>query len=861
MPFLSGTRFGAFEILERIGTGGMGEVYRARDTRLERTVALKVIRASDLPGRDRLERFKREARAISRLNHPRICALYDIGEYEGEAFLVMEYVAGETLATRLERGPLRIEEVLRYGVQIAEALDTAHHSGVVHRDLKPSNIMLARDGVKLLDFGLAKLRGIDADQLSNATTMSLALSEDGLILGSLPYMAPEQLEAKTVDARADLFALGVVLYEMVTGEPPFRGNSKASLIVAILSQEPAPPVMRQPLTPALFDRTIRRCLAKEPDERWQTAADLAAELKYILETLHERPPSPVSGPHRRRFVVAIGAALATGAALMAIGLAALTPARPSLPSFQQLTFRRGIITAARVAPDGQTIVYSASWEGQPYDLYLTQLGRHESRSLGVPDARLFGISSSNEMVFMRGRQSTFRAFGTLARVPLAGGEPRELLENVVAADWTPDGSQLAIIRSVPDAPGKVQLEFPLGQKVYESSSNLSSLRVSPRGDRVAFMEGQTAKDIHVVDRAGLKTTLTAGWNPALGLAWSPTGGEVWFTGSRGSAAALRAVSLDGKERLLAQGTDMLLILDIFRDGRVLAARHHGREGFACRALADDPDRDLSWFDGSDLKALSPDGRTVVFGEIRGGGGRTQGIYLRKTNGSAAIRLADGYPEDLSPDGHWVLKRPTDQNHGWELLPVGVGLPRTLSRGSVAGMFEATFLPDGKGVVFGGAEQGRGRRIYVQDLNGGAPRPVSPEGVRTVALTTPDGQFVLGSSDGQQLLFSVDGKRSRVLPFLSSDDSPLQWTPDGRFLYVLHASPWSDTNAQIYQTMEARIDKVEADTGRRTLWKTIKPADQVGLEAINQVFVTPDGATVCYGYLRALMDLFVIDGVK
>ena len=226
MPFVSGTRFGAFEVVERIGAGGMGEVYRARDTRLDRTVALKVIRASELAGGDRVERFKREARAISRLNHPHICALYDIGEQDGQAFLVMEYVPGETLAQRLGRGPLRIEEVLRYGVQIAEALDAAHRNGVVHRDLKPSNIMLARGGVKLLDFGLAKLRTLDVEGADNATTLSLGLSEEGLILGSLPYMAPEQLEGKPVDARADLFALGAVLYEMVTGDAPFRGTAK-----------------------------------------------------------------------------------------------------------------------------------------------------------------------------------------------------------------------------------------------------------------------------------------------------------------------------------------------------------------------------------------------------------------------------------------------------------------------------------------------------------------------------------------------------------------------------------------------------------------------------------------------------------
>ena len=858
MPFASGTRFGAFEVVERIGAGGMGEVYRARDTRLDRTVALKVIRASQLPGRDRVERFKREARAISRLNHAHICALHDIGEHEGEAFLVMEYVSGETLATRLERGPLRIEEVLRYGAQIADALDTAHRNGVVHRDLKPSNIMLTRGGVKLLDFGLAKLRDVEADRIGNATTMSLGLSEDGLILGSLPYMAPEQLEGKPVDARADLFAL--VLYEMTTGIPAFHGSSKASLMVAILSEEPVAPVKRQPLTPALLDRTIRRCLAKAPDDRWQSAADLAAELKYVLESLHDTQPSARIGIKRRtRTLMTIAAALGIGAALAAIALVAGRPAQLR-PSFQRLTFRRGIITAGRVAPDGQTILYSASWEGQPYDLYQTRLGSHESRSLAMPDARLLGISSSNELAFTRGRQSVMRAFGTLARMPLAGGVPRELLENVAAADWTADGAELAVIRSNPDAAGKVQVEYPIGRKIYESSSSLSSLRISPAGDRVAFMEGNTQKAIVVLDRAGQKKILTAGWNPALGLVWSADGTEVWFTGSRNAPSALRAVSLDGKERLFVDAPDLLRIQDVFRDGRVLALRDHGREGFACRTANDTTDRDLSWFDGSSLEALSADGRTVLFGEIRGGGGPTWGIYLRKTDGPDAVRLADGYPEDLSPDGRWVLKRPTDNTHGWELLPVGVGISRTLPRGILAGRFEANFLPNGKAVAFGGAEEGRGNRIYVQDLEGGLPRPISPEGIRTIGLATRDSQFVVGSSGGQHILFSVSGGQPRVLPFLSADDWPVQWA-DERSLYVVRASLWSDTVATIYQTMEAQIDKVDVVSGKRTAWKTLKPVDPVGLETISDVYITPDGSSYCHGYGRTLSDLFVIAGLK
>jgi len=835
----------------------MGEVYRARDTRLDRTVALKIIRQSELPERDRVERFKREARAISRLSHPNICTLYDIGEHDGEAFLVMEYLEGETLASRLERGPLPIREVLRFGAQMAEALDIAHRNGVIHRDLKPSNIMFASGSVKLLDFGLAKLREPDGGRPVSDTTMTLGLSTDGTLLGSLPYMAPEQLEGKPVDERTDIFALGAVLYEMLTGEAAFQGSTQVSLIAAILSVEPVSMVTRQPQTPPLVDRTIRRCLAKAPDERWQTAADLAAELKYLGETPSAVLSSPATRRHWVRSAALVSAALIVGAGLIAIGLTVRSPVQ-SLPSFQRLTFHRGIITAARVAPDGQTLVYSAAWEGRPYDLYLTRIGSYESRSLGMVHGRLFGISKSNEMAFMRGRQTVFDASGTMARVPLAGGVARELLENVMAADWAPDGSSLAVAR-FSGTPGKVQLEFPIGSKVYESVRALVSLRVSPDGEHVALMEG-TPREIAIVDRAGHKKTLSTGWWPALGLAWSADGKEIWFTGSRSGPPALRAVSLSGKERLLAESPDWLTIQDVLLDGRVLAVRDNAREGFACRTPNDTSDRDLSWFDLSVIKALSADGRTVAFGEVRGSQ-KVMSIYIRKTDGSAAVRLGDGAPQDLSPDGRWVVTRTVGALPTWMILPVGPGLARTLPRGDVVTRYEADFLPNGQAVAFGGQEEGREPSIYVQDLTGGLPRRISPEGVRTTGLATPDSQFVLGSSGGKHILFPVNDGQPRVLSFLSPDDSPVQWTSDGHSLFVIRVASPPGTDLQLDQTMEGQIDKVDIASGRRSPWTTVKPVDPIGLESIYAVYITPDGSSYCYGYDRTLSDLFMIEGIK
>jgi len=857
---VSGARFGAFEIIEPLGAGGMGEVYRARDTRLDRTVALKVVRPSQSRQREWIDRFMREARAISRLNHPHICSLYDIGEQDGEAFLVMEYISGETLADRILRGPMDLDEAIRYGVQIADALAAAHRAGVVHCDLKPSNIMLTREGVKLLDFGLARLRETDpaVETMANTTT-DLALSGDGRLVGSLPYMSPEQVEGKRADARSDLFALGAVLYEVVTGEQPFRATSKAGLLVAILHDHPPAPLERRPAVPALLDRAIMRCLEKAPDDRWQSAADLAAELKYILES-PAAAPSRRAGRHRTRRVALVAAGAAVLAAA-AFGVIAMTSAAPSTPSFERLTYRRGVITSARMTPDHNTILYSASWEGRPYDLYLTTSGSVESRSLGLADARLLSISATNEVAFSRGRQSVYRAFGMLTHVPLSGGTPRELLANVAAADWMPGGTELAVIRSSPDGSGGMQVEFPIGRKVYESPT-LTSLRVSPDGDRVAFLDGNNSRSIVVADRSGQTKVLSQGWW-ALGVAWSPRGDEVWFSGStrstdtRGLKPALWAVSLSGKARRIADAPDEMRIQDVLPDGRILAVRDYGREGFVCHTPDESGERDLSWFNGSSLEVLSADGRIAVFGETR----LATSIYLRKTDGSAAVRLGNGYPEDLSPDGQWVLARTRSVPPTWSLIPVGPGEPRPLPPGNLTGRFEANFLPNGEGVVFGGAEPGHDRRIYVQDLKGGLPRAISPDGVRTFAVTTPDSRLVVGSMKGRHLLFPVDGGDPRPMPFLSSEDSPLQWTGDGRSLYVIRASPWADTTAEIYQTMQAHIDKVDTVTGTRMPWKTITPADPVGLEAVNEVFINPEGTAYCYGYLRTLSDLYVIDGVK
>jgi serine/threonine protein kinase len=370
MRFASGARLGPFEILAPVGVGGMGEVYRARDTRLDRTVAIKLLPSERLETpRRRIERFRREARAIARITHPHICTLFDVGEDGPAIFLVMEYVDGGTLARRLEDGPLPLAVALRVATQIADALDHAHRHGVVHRDLKPANVMLTGDSVKLLDFGLATLAERNEEAPLDATK-SERLTEVGSIAGTVPYMAPEQIEGREADSRTDVFAFGVVFFEMICGRRPFAGDSRASLMAAIVAAEPPALSSLQPRVPAALERLVRRCLAKDPEDRWQTARDMAAELRWIAEAgSGEEPVRASAGRLRRAALLGAVVGAAVTAAVIATVVSSMWPA-PATAAYQQVTFRRGVVTSARFAPDGQNLVYTASWEGQRYAALL-----------------------------------------------------------------------------------------------------------------------------------------------------------------------------------------------------------------------------------------------------------------------------------------------------------------------------------------------------------------------------------------------------------------------------------------------------------------------------------------------------------
>ncbi len=447
-------------------------------------------------------------------------------------------------------------------------------------------------------------------------------------------------------------------------------------------------------------------------------------------------------PFNRTVAAGLTIGAAAGAIVMwmlaARGVVGRTPALT--PQFIPITFRNGTVSAARFASDGETVIYSAAWNGGPYALFMTRRGTPESRPLDIPDARLLGVSSSGDLIFLRGRHDAVRFLfpartGTLARVALTGGAPREILDDVIAADWRPGSDELAVVR-------RDWLEFPVGNTIH-GRHQFKHVRIAPDGQRLALVEGSS---IVVLDRSGQKTTLSSGWGDTITLAWSPSGDEVWFTANRRrndvSVWTLRAVSLDGKERVLFSSAGTLLsILDVFHDGRALIATHVARMGCSCVPPGESQPRDLSWLDGSAPEALSRDGGSVLFSEVlRGANGS---IYLRKTDGSDAIRLGDGFGEDLSPDGKWVLATQVGTRQHWFLMPTGPGSSITLPPGPLVARGEANFLPNGRQIVFGGREKDRGGRIYVQDIDRGSIRAISPENVGTEGLATPDSRYVVG----------------------------------------------------------------------------------------------------------------------
>src|SRR6185437_6203623 len=495
-----------------------------------------------------------EARATSALNHPNILAIFDIGTYQDGPFVVSELLEGQTLRERLAQGPLPARKAIDYAKQIGRGLAAAHEKGIVHRDLKPENVYLTNDGhVKILDFGLAKLIDpvLSDDELSQVETKHLN-TEPGVVLGTAGYMSPEQVRGNPADQRSDIFSFGAVLYEMVVGVRPFHGDSSVETMNAILKEEPPPIPVAERGVSLLLQRVISHCLEKQPQDRFQTARDLVFNLDSITDQSSidsslsmTTAPSPVIV---RRSWIKWAVAGVIGAILLgAVFFAGRYSSSTTLPTYTRLTFRHGAVYTARFTPDGKGIFFSATWDGNPVEISYMRVESSAVQSVGSPDTQMLSVSPSGDMAVLLNEKYLYHFVnqGTLGRMSLAGGSPREMLENVQDADWNSLDNSLAIVRA---ANPHVQLEFPMGKKLYETDGYVSHVRVSPKGDRVAFLDhplsGDSRGTVAVIDSSGQVKRLTDEFTDETGLAWAPSGDEIWFTASEsGEAAALYAVTL------------------------------------------------------------------------------------------------------------------------------------------------------------------------------------------------------------------------------------------------------------------------------------------------------------------------------
>lgn len=853
---MTGEVLGHYRVLEKIGSGGMGEVYLARDDRLGRSVAIKVLKPSLACDRDRLRRFEQEARAAAALNHPNIVAVYDFGVQDGAPYIVTEALEGETLRQRLYGGALSLRQAADFGTQIAHALVAAHEKKIVHRDLKPENLFVLKDGrIKVLDFGVAKLTTEDGfleQEAHDAAALMTTQTKAGTLLGTVAYMSPEQLRGQSVDGRSDIFSLGSILYEMVTGRRAFQGETDVDTITAVLKEEPPPVSMVRENLPIAFEQVICHCLEKDPIDRFQSARDLGFALGTVVDSSTARHAMAVRRAKLagRKAVIWVALALLMAAGGILLGRQ-LKPA--SAPEFHRLSFERGTIFSARFAPDGRSVLYSASWNGRPSDVYATINGSLVARPLSYPQTQLLTVSKENELALaLNANNGSERSYSyTLASAPLVGGTPRPVLENVSAADWGPHG-QLAVVHHVE---GQVRVEFPIGKVLYQNTGWIGNLRVSPSGEQLAFIDHPIADDdlgtVCVVDLNGKRTVLSSRWESLQGLGWSPDGKEIWFSAvDSGNTRLLHAVDLSQHQRTLLSAPAGITLQDIASDGRVLVTVDDERLAMDFVSHGSHEVKDLSWFNWTIAKDVSRDGLWVYFEESGEPAGPNYAVGIRKADGSLPIRLGDGAGGGLSPDGKWALAVIPSAPPQLVMYPIGPGQPVEVHLPGIDRIVNPRFLADGKHIFFSGAQTGRPRRTFVVETSGEGLRPVTPEG-QSANVPSPDGKYVVSRlSDTSLELLPLDGGEPRPVSGVQPLEVVAQWSEDGRGIYV-----YSRAEVPLH------VFRLDIATGKRQLVQTLAPVDRDGVVSVAPIAMNPGLTAFAYSYDQILSTMYQISGLR
>jgi hypothetical protein len=846
MPIVPGARLGPYEILAPLGAGGMGEVWRARDTKLDREAALKFLPASFAEDPERLARFEREAKVLASLNHTNIAAIYGFHEHDGYRFLAMELVPGEDLFTRLKRGSVPVSEAVLLAGQVADALDAAHELGVVHRDLKPANIKLTPDGkAKVLDFGLAKaldpaaISGPGRDATTSPTITSLG-TVAGVILGTAAYMSPEQARGRSVDKRADIWAFGCVLYEMLTGKLAFSGDTVSDTMAAVLTREPDWSALPPDVPPGVR-ALLTRCLRKDPKERLRDIGDARIELRG--DSPSAAASVPTSAPRSRVLAILLAAA-AIIAALIGGAMLGRRSARSEPPAFRPLTFGRGMVHSARFTPDGQTVVYGAAYEGRPLTLFSTRIDGFESRPIDVPSADVAGMSRDGQMALLLGRhyQGSWLRVGTLAQVALAGGAPREILEDVYDADISPDGKQFAVV--VVDGAEQV-LQYPIGKEVARSHGWIGQPRIAPDGKRVAFVDhrvwGDDLGEIKVAAADGKIAVLAPERQYTQGVCWSPDGRDVWFTnGDEIRGGVLLKVTPGEAPRVVLRTPTLLRVQDVGPDGHVLLLSDDTRATVAGELAGDTSERIYSLWDNDEVGAISQDG-TIFAGDnasvVENG---EYAVFFRKGD-APPVQLGMGLAAGITPDGKFVFTTNLTGNRSTlTIRPVGPGQPKTIDLGDltldVSGNRKVSCSSDARKVAFIGTKPGSGHAAYVLELADGVPRKVSRE-FASAAIISPDGTKVL-VGDALRGPYVVSAAGSVPVPGLPKTDAPLAWSADGGSILS-----WDGI-------VPPRIYRTELAGGRRELIREVVPADPAGI-VYGWLTLSPDGRFYLQRYRRML----------